>query len=438
VKEQLTPRDIVAELNRYIVGQTQAKRSVAIAIRNRWRRKLLPPHLKKEVYPKNILMIGPTGVGKTEIARRISQILNAPFIKVEATKYTEVGYVGRDVESIIRDLTHSAYEMLRGNILKEKEKEIIRRSCEEILRILPGLPVSLDNPQPFLTDLERGKYDTVMVEIEAEETPKLPFEVIGIGPQMEEEMEEAFKGFFSRIFPRTQRKATMSLPNAFRYFREKFSQEFIDENELRRKAVEITEEEGIVFIDEVDKIARRPGEHGHGPDVSGEGVQRDLLPIVEGTIVKTRYGQVHTDYILFIAAGAFHLTKPSDLIPEFQGRFPIRVELEPLTAEDFVRILKEPENSLLKQVVALIETEGVKVVFEESAIVTIANFAYEMNQKIQDIGARRLHTILEQVLEELSFSAPELSGQTISITSSYVQERLKGIYEKPDLARYIL
>ncbi len=418
--DELTPREIVAELDKYIVGQAAAKRSVAIALRNRVRRQKLPPEMAEEVLPKNILMIGPTGVGKTEIARRLARLAGCPFVKVEASKYTEVGYVGRDVESMIRDLVETAIDMVREEKLDEVAERAEQAAEERLLDLLlPPSPPPTDGGHAtaentrretdrtrdkLRTQLREGKLDQRMVEVEVRERSMPAFEIVS--NQGIEEMDVNVKDMLSGFFGQQKKKRKMTVSEAFDYLIQEEESKLIDMDHVTRIATERAEQMGIIFIDEIDKIAGR--ETGHGPDVSREGVQRDILPIVEGTTVNTRYGMVRTDHILFIAAGAFHITKPSDLIPELQGRLPLRVELSALTEEDFVRILTEPKNALIKQYIALLETEGVKLVFSEDAIASLARFAVMVNEQTENIGARRLHTILERVLDEISFEAPEL------------------------------
>lgn len=439
-KNPLTPREIVAELDRYIVGQERAKRVVAVALRNRWRRIRLDPSVRKEIYPKNILMVGPTGVGKTEIARRLATIAGAPFVKVEATRYTEVGYVGRDVEGIIRDLSQEGLRMVQEHLKRGVANKARERAVRKVLELLnPAMiePGSTLDPETLYRELSGDAYAARKIRIEVEGPPPVGIGVMGL-PPFAGELEENIREMMSRFFPRERKPVEMTVPEALRYYEEQFANELIDEEKARRLAQELVENEGIVFIDEVDKIARSSRITGATPDVSGEGVQRDLLPIVEGTTVSTRIGPIKTDYILFIAAGAFHTVKPRDLIPEFQGRFPLRVELDSLTRADFVRILTEPEHSLIKQAELLLKTEGVTLRFEPEALEKIADIAYTLNQKMEDIGARRLHTVLEYLLEEVSFSAPEISGTTVPITPSYVEERLQSLYEERDLTRFIL
>ncbi|MCL6482196.1 MAG: ATP-dependent protease ATPase subunit HslU, partial [Firmicutes bacterium] len=419
--DELTPRQIVAELDKYIIGQQAAKRAVAIALRNRVRRQKLPPELAEEILPKNILMIGPTGVGKTEIARRLARLAGCPFVKVEASKYTEVGYVGRDVESMVRDLVEVAIEMVREEKLDEVAERAEQAAEERLLDLLlPVMPPSIELTGPHSEAAQReqasrtreklraqfreGKLDNRIVELEVRERSVPAFEIIT--NQGVEEMDINIKEMMSGFFGQVKKKRKMTVADAYDYLIQEEENRLIDMDQVTRIAVERAEQMGIIFIDEIDKIAGR--ESGHGPDVSREGVQRDILPIVEGTTVNTRYGMVRTDHILFIAAGAFHVSKPSDLIPELQGRFPIRVELDSLTEEDFIRILTEPKNALIKQYTALLETEGVRLQFTEDAIAAIARFAAQVNAQTENIGARRLHTILEKLLDEVSFEAPEL------------------------------
>jgi ATP-dependent HslUV protease ATP-binding subunit HslU len=448
--DELTPREIVAELDKYIVGQAAAKRSVAIALRNRVRRQKLPPEMAEEVLPKNILMIGPTGVGKTEIARRLARLAGCPFVKVEASKYTEVGYVGRDVESMIRDLVETAIDMVREEKLDEVAERAEQAAEERLLDLLlPPSPPPTDGGQPtaestrretdrtrdkLRTQLREGKLDQRMVEVEVRERSMPAFEIVS--NQGIEEMDVNVKDMLSGFFGQQKKKRKMTVSEAFDYLIQEEESKLIDMDHVTRIATERAEQMGIIFIDEIDKIAGR--ETGHGPDVSREGVQRDILPIVEGTTVNTRYGMVRTDHILFIAAGAFHITKPSDLIPELQGRLPLRVELSALTEEDFVRILTEPKNALIKQYVALLETEGVKLVFSDDAIASLARFAVMVNEQTENIGARRLHTILERVLDEISFEAPELKKKNVKIDAAYVAKQLAEIAKNQDLSRYIL
>ena len=451
--DELTPREIVAELDKYIVGQTAAKKAVAVALRNRVRRQKLTPEMADDVLPKNILMIGPTGVGKTEVARRLARLAGCPFVKVEASKYTEVGYVGRDVESMVRDLVETAIDMVREEKLDEVAERAEQAAEERLLDLLlPSSPVALDPALPSSTadaqrreqmqrtreklraQLRDGKLDQRLVEVEVRERAMPAFEIIS--NQGIEEMDINVKDMLSGMFGQQKKKRKMTVSEAFDYLIQEEENRLIDMDHVTRIAIDRVEQMGILFIDEVDKIAGR--EAGHGPDVSREGVQRDILPIVEGTTVNTRYGMVRTDHILFIAAGAFHTTKPSDLIPELQGRFPIRVELSSLTEADFIRILTEPKNALVKQYIALLETEGLKLTFTEDSIAALARFAARVNEQTENIGARRLHTILEKVLEELSFEAPELKKKAVKIDAAYVQKQLANIVKDQDLSRYIL
>ena len=451
--DELTPREIVAELDKYIVGQDAAKRAVAVALRNRVRRQKLQPEMAEEILPKNILMIGPTGVGKTEIARRLARLAGCPFVKVEASKYTEVGYVGRDVESMVRDLVETAIDMVREEKLDEVAERAEQTAEERLLDLLlPAAAPALESihpadPRPaaaseqasgtrekLRAQLREGKLDQRMVEVEVRERSMPAFEIIT--NQGVEEMDINVKDMLSGFFGQTKKKRKMSVAEAFDYLIQEEENRLIDMDQVTRIAVERAEQMGIIFIDEIDKIAGR--ESGHGPDVSREGVQRDILPIIEGTAVNTRYGTVRTDHILFIAAGAFHVTKPSDLIPELQGRLPIRVELSSLSEGDFVRILTEPKNALIKQYTALLETEGVKLTFTEDAIATLARMAALVNEQTENIGARRLHTILEKVLDEISFEAPDLKKKTVKIDAAYVNKQLAEIVKNQDLSRYIL
>ncbi|MGA8230150.1 MAG: ATP-dependent protease ATPase subunit HslU [Candidatus Acidiferrales bacterium] len=449
--DELTPREIVLELDKYIVGQTPAKRAVAVALRNRVRRQKLPPELAEDILPKNILMIGPTGVGKTEIARRLARLAGCPFVKVEASKYTEVGYVGRDVESMVRDLVETGIDMIREEKLDEVAERAEQSAEERLLDLLlPATPPSTVASDPgsdaqrgelmqrtrekLRAQLREGKLDQRMVEVEVRERSTPSFEIVT--NQGVEEMDINMKDMLSGFFGQQKKKRKMTVAEAFDYLIQEEENRLVDMDQVTRIAVDRVEQMGILFIDEVDKIAGR--ESGHGPDVSREGVQRDILPIVEGTTVNTRYGMVRTDHILFIAAGAFHTTKPSDLIPELQGRFPIRVELSSLTEADFIRILTEPKNALIKQYIALLDTEALKLSFTDDAVAAVARFAAHVNEQTENIGARRLHTILEKLLEEISFDAPEMKKKTIKIDGAYVQKQLATIVKDQDLSRYIL
>ncbi|MCY4382666.1 MAG: ATP-dependent protease ATPase subunit HslU [Nitrospinae bacterium] len=451
--ENLTPTRIVEELDRYVVGQKDAKRAVAVALRNRWRRQQLPPEMAEDVAPKNIIMIGPTGVGKTEIARRLAKLTKSPFIKVEASKFTEVGYVGRDVESMIRDLVE-----LARNIVQEEQRDINKAKAQELAeeRLLdmllphpPGFgamdergqskdPLGEESYQrtrkKFRALLLEGKLDDREVEIEvADKGPEIHF----MGGNDMDQIGINMKEIMGNFMPQAPKSRRMKVPEAFEYLAQDEADKLIDPDNLNAEAIERTEQSGIVFLDEVDKVAAQNNGRG-GPDVSREGVQRDLLPIVEGSTVQTKYGPAKTDHILFIAAGAFHMAKPSDLLPELQGRFPIRVELDSLDRDDFIRILQEPENALVRQYPALLATEGVNITFGEDAVKEVAHFAFRINEQTENIGARRLHTIMERLLEEISFRAPEMSGENVEIDAAYVRERLSDIVEDLDLSRYIL
>ncbi|MCY0996020.1 ATP-dependent protease ATPase subunit HslU [Myxococcus sp. MISCRS1] len=458
-----TPREVVGELDRYIVGQNAAKRAVAIALRNRWRRQQVSDDLRDEIHPKNIIMIGPTGVGKTEIARRLAKLAQAPFVKVEASKFTEVGYVGRDVESMIRDLVEAAIGLVR-----EEETEKVRPRAEELaedrlMELLQnnGAPRTPSSPPPFgfapppaqpapqrLGDHEReklraqlraGTLDDQFVEVETSDSA--PTFMRGFSGQGMEEIGVNLQDLFKNMpgMSKTRRRR-VRVPEALQFLRQEEAQKLVDPDRVQREAVVRAESSGIVFIDEIDKIASRDGggKGGGGPDVSREGVQRDILPIVEGSTVNTKYGMVKTDHMLFIAAGAFHVSKPSDLIPELQGRFPIRVELEPLSGDDLIRILREPKNSLLRQYTALLSTEGVRLSFTDDAVTELARIAQQANERTQNIGARRLHTVLERLLDEVSFSASELGPRDFQVDGNYVRERLGAIVQDEDLSRYIL
>src|SRR5579864_7087040 len=455
--DELTPREIVSELDKHVVGQKDAKRAVAIALRNRMRRQKLPPELAEEVIPKNIIMIGPTGVGKTEIARRLAKLANSPFLKVEASKFTEVGYVGRDVESMIRDLVEIAIDMIREEKLEDVADKAELNAEERLLDLLlpPPAPRASESTsggmvlegstsegsdsqsrtrEKLRQQLREGKLDERMVELDVRERNFPSFEIIS--NQGVEEMDVNIKDMLPNIFGQRSKKRKMKVNEAFEYLIQEEEQRLIDIDQVTRTAIDRVENSGIVFLDEIDKIAGR--ESGHGPDVSREGVQRDILPIVEGTTVNTRYGMVRTDHILFVAAGAFHVSKPSDLIPELQGRFPIRVELQSLTMEDFIRILTEPKSSLVKQYTALLETESVKLEFTKDALEEVARFAFRVNEGTENIGARRLHTIMERVLDEISFDAPDKKGEHFKVDADYVRQMLADIVKDQDLSRYIL
>lgn len=450
--EELTPRKIVEYLDQYIVGQKEAKRSVAVALRNRWRASRLAPEIAKEISPKNILLIGPTGVGKTEIARRIASLTHAPFVKVEATKYTEVGYVGRDVESMVRDLVEEAVRLVKKEESsrhgRDAEEEAVRRIGEamwpskkpetrspmdiifgEKKQEAPQNEGEKERRKDLLERIRSGELDDRQIEIEVEDR--------GSAPQSDNEQANQISIMITSMMPKKMKKKKVTVRDAKKILAEEAADEMVDMEVVKDRAIHYAEERGIIFIDEIDKIAGRHGSSG-GPDVSREGVQRDILPIVEGATVKTKYGQVKTDHILFMAAGAFHVSKPSDLIPELQGRFPIRVELSSLTKEDLRRILTEPRQALIRQYTALLETEGVKVTFREDALDTIAEIASRVNSETEDIGARWLYTILERVLEDLSFEAPDLENKDVTIDSTYVKEKLGQITENIDISNYIL
>ncbi|MDP2756703.1 MAG: ATP-dependent protease ATPase subunit HslU [Desulfurivibrionaceae bacterium] len=457
----LTPKQTVAELDRYIIGQDAAKKSVAIALRNRWRRQQVPLPLREEIAPKNIIMIGPTGVGKTEIARRLASLAQSPFLKVEASKFTEVGYVGRDVESMIRDLLDLAINMVREEAREQVTQKAAEQAQERMLDLLvpprpaplgqvtpmaertddggrPGEPVD-STREKFRQMLKDGKLDERQVEMEIDQTQSLPmFEILSHGGGGLDDMESGLKDVFGKMFPKKTRHQQMVVKDAMEVLKKREAERLIDMESVTRLAIQRTEQSGIIFLDEIDKIASRQGGSGHGPEVSREGVQRDLLPIVEGSTVTTKHGMVKTDHILFIASGAFHLCKPSDLVPELQGRFPIRVELNALGEEEFYRILTEPQNALIKQYIALMATEGIALDFAEDAIRGMARIAATVNRKTENIGARRLHTIMERLLEELSFDATDREEKKFLVTAEYVKTQLQDISEDEDLSRFIL
>jgi ATP-dependent HslUV protease ATP-binding subunit HslU len=428
----LTPREIVSELDRFIIGQREAKRAVAVALRNRWRRKRLGDDLRDEVYPKNILMIGPTGVGKTEISRRLAKLAKAPFLKVEATKFTEVGYVGRDVDSIIRDLVDAAITDTRAR-MREEVRDKARRGAEDrVIEALAGKDAREQTREMFRGKLKRGELDETMIEIDVAEASPLP---MGLGmPGMESQM-QGLQDLFKAFGGRTTRKR-MTVAQSHEVLIGQEADKLLDDEAVKAAALEAVQENGIVFLDEIDKICARAD--ARGADVSREGVQRDLLPLIEGTTVSTKHGPVKTDHILFIASGAFHIAKPSDLLPELQGRLPIRVELAPLTEADFVRILTETENALTRQYAGLMATEDVTVTFTPDGIAALARIAAEVNQSVENIGARRLYTVMERVFEELSFHAPDRSGQSVTVDSAFVETNLGALARSADISRYVL
>jgi len=447
LKNSLTPRQVVEELDKYVIGQHKAKRAVAIALRNRWRRQHLNEDLRDEVMPKNIIMIGPTGVGKTEIARRLAKLVQAPFLKIEASKFTEVGYVGRDVESIVRDLTEIGINMVKNEMAEQVQEKAAAMAEERLLDLLlptprtsPGLETpSIEQEEQHTSTREKlrqqfreGKLDDRMVELEQKEKV-MPFGIISnIGM---EEIEMNLKEMLGGLLPEKTKRRKVKVTDALRLLVQEEAAKLIDMDKVIKEAIQRIEESGIVFLDEIDKIA---GRESHGPDVSREGVQRDLLPIVEGSTITTKYGPVRTDHILFIAAGAFHVSKPSDLIPELQGRFPIRVELDSLGKAEFIRILTEPKNALIKQQIALLATEEVSITFSADSIEEIADIAAKVNERTENIGARRLHTVMERLLDEISFDAPEKKGSKVAINADYVQKRLADVLKSEDLSRYIL
>lgn len=440
--DELTPREVVRELDKHVIGQADAKRAIAVSLRNRVRRQKLEPELAEDVMPKNILMIGPTGVGKTELARRLAKLANSPFLKVEASKFTEVGYVGRDVESMIRDLVEIAIEMVREERLDEVADRAEKAAEDRLMDLLmPASPESSESTErtrdKLRERLRAGKLDDRMVDIDVKDrTPAFEITANFAGGNNMDDMDSGFKEMLPALFGGRSKRKKMRVADALDYLIQEEEQKLVDMDQVTRVALERVERNGIIFLDEIDKIAGREG--GTGPDVSREGVQRDILPIVEGTTVNTRYGFVRTDHILFIAAGAFHVSKPSDLIPELQGRFPIRVELKALTEADFIRIMKEPKSALVTQYIALMDTEGIKMTFTDDALAEMARIATQLNQSHENIGARRLHTIMEKVLEEISFEGPDLKKKTVKIDGAYVKKQLAPIIKDQDLSKYIL
>ncbi|MCB9521202.1 MAG: ATP-dependent protease ATPase subunit HslU [Myxococcales bacterium] len=436
--QSLTPREVVNELDRYIVGQGAAKRAVALALRARWRRQQLPPELRDDVSPKNIIMIGPTGVGKTEIARRLARLSQAPFLKVEASKFTEVGYVGRDVESMVRDLVETGIALVRAEHEERVRSRAVAAAVERVAEALlkaDGRSLVGADRESYIRRVRAGELDERSVEVQVPEKRPAMFEIFSPRGGMEE-MGVSLGDMLGNAMPKRKRTAHLKVSQALRAYEAEEAEKLIDHEAIVAEALDRTQQHGIIFLDEIDKIAGREG--ARGPDVSREGVQRDLLPVVEGCNVNTKHGMVKTDHILFIAAGAFHVSKPSDLIPELQGRFPIRVELEALKEEDFTRILSEPRNSLVKQYVEMLATEGVTVRVDESAVAEIARIAGEVNRSLENIGARRLHTVMERVFEELSYHAPEMHGAVVDVGRDYVRERLADVVANEDLSRYIL
>ena len=444
VHNELKPAEVVEQLDRYIIGQASAKRSVAIALRNRWRRQQVEGELKEEISPKNILLIGPTGVGKTEIARRLAKLANAPFIKVEASKFTEVGYVGRDVESMVRDLVEMAIKLTREEAIKKVDEQATKAAEDKIIAAMQsshtGKINSVASDDEIRTLLRKGMLNDRLIEIEVEDNNQASFQLFTPSSNRSmDEMESNMNDWFKNIIPKQKKMRTMKVSDALRTLKSEVAEDNIDKEAIEHEAITRAEQMGIIFIDEIDKIAATGNSAGgKGPDVSREGVQRDLLPIIEGSTVKTKYGFIKTDHILFIASGAFHVAKPSDLIPELQGRFPIRVTLDKLTRDDFVRILSEPHNSLIKQYEALLATEGLNVTVTQDAIDAMADAAYRANEQMQNIGARRLHTVIERVFDDISFSACDMKDEKIEIDANYVRSHLDNLIENQDMGKYIL